>query len=373
MSSSTPIDATLPMRAGRWPRLRLGERAGRYRLTAVLGAGAMGVVYRGFDPVLGRDVALKSLHVQDVHTRQRFVQEARAMARVSHENVVQVFDVVRSDRPEGEGPQWLIAMELVEGRTLDRWLQEPRSWQEIRDVFAAAGRGLAAAHAAGLVHRDFKPANVIVGRDGRVRVTDFGLSVSHEERASTLDDGGSSATMSFDGIRDVTVPGGLVVGTPAYMAPEQHRGAMLCPAADQFAFCAALFEALFDGRPFDGRSCRELAQQKHDGEIRRGRGGRAVPAWLRRAVLRGLRVDPERRFSSMLALLAALGDPGARPRPWHAVRTAVLLSLLGGGLGLVISGGPWASTEAQAGSSEGQSAAGSSFASAGTPSAGATG
>ena len=339
MTRCTETDVTLPMRAGRWPRLQVGERVGRYRLTAVLGAGAMGVVYRAYDAVLGRDVALKSLHVQDAHARQRFVQEARSMARVSHPNVVQVFDVVRTERPDGEGPQWLIAMELVEGQTLDRWLQTPRSTAEIVEAFAAAGRGLAAAHAAGLVHRDFKPANVIVGRDGRVRVTDFGLCVSHEERADTIEEGGSSATMSIDELRERTFPG-VVVGTPAYMAPEQHRGAVLCPAADQFAFCSALFEALFDGRPFDGRSCRELSQQKHEGEIRRTRGGRRVPGWLRRAVVRGLRVDPERRFASMPALLAALEGPRARGGSWRSLRAAVLLSLLGGGLGLAVTGGP---------------------------------
>jgi serine/threonine protein kinase len=367
MPSTTATDVTSPMRPGHWSRLQVGQRVGRYRLSEVLGAGAMGVVYRGFDPVLGRDVALKSLHVQSVHARARFVHEARAMARVSSPHVVQVFDVVQTERPDGAGPQWLIAMELVEGQTLERWLQRERSWSEIRDVFAAAGRGLAAAHAAGLVHRDFKPANVIVGRDGRARVTDFGLSVSSEERAPTLEDGSSaSMSMSIAGVLGVTSPG-VVFGTPAYMAPEQHRGAMLGPAADQFAFCAALFEALFGARPFDGRSCSELSQQKHRGELRRARGSRPVPAWLRRAVLRGLRADPSRRFPSMLALLAALGGPAVPRRPWRSVRVAVLLSLLGGGLGLGISSdGPLRSSAAQ-------SAGRSSVESAGTPSAGATG
>jgi len=369
MPSATITDVTSPTQPGRWPRLQVGERVGRYRLTAVLGAGAMGVVYRGFDPVLGRDVALKSLHVQDVHARQRFVQEARAMARVSSPHVVQVFDVVRTERPDGAGTQWLIAMELVEGQTLERWLQVERSWSEIRDVFVAAGRGLAAAHAAGLVHRDFKPANVIVGRDGRVRVTDFGLSVSSEERADTLEDDGASASasmsMSIVGVRGVTLPG-TVVGTPAYMAPEQHRGVVLGPSADQFAFCAALFEALFGVRPFDGRSCRELSEQKHQGELQFGDGERAVPGWLRRAVLRGLRADPSRRFESMLALVDALGAGGAAPHgPWRSLRVAVLLSLLGGGLGLGMT------SNAAAGGA--QSAARSGVAAARAPSAGPTG
>ena len=174
----------------------------------------------------------------------------------------------------------------------------------------------------------------------------------------------------------MTFPG-VVVGTPAYMAPEQHRGVPLGPAADQFAFCAALFEALFGARPFDGRSCRELSQQKHDGEIRFGKASRPVPGWLRRAVLRGLRADPSRRFSSMQALLDALEGPTAPGRRWRSVRTAVLLSLLGGGLGLGITGfgGPsWSSPSApKAASGASQSAARSSFGSAGTPSAVATG
>jgi eukaryotic-like serine/threonine-protein kinase len=353
MTTATATDATLPKCTGRRPRLQLGQRAGRYHLTAVLGAGAMGVVYRAFDPMLGRDVALKSLHVQDARSRQRFVHEARAMARLSDPNVVQVFDVVRAERPDDDA-QWLIAMELVEGITLERWLQTPRSWAEVRDVFVAAGRGLAAAHAAGLVHRDFKPANVIVGRDGRVRVTDFGLSMSAEERASTLEDGdGSSVSMTLG----LTFPG-MVLGTPAYMAPEQHRGAVLGPATDQFAFCAALFEALFGARPFDGRSCKELSRQKHRGQHVPARGPRPVPAWLRRAVMRGLQPDPRRRFAAMHELLAALAGPQAGRR-WRSLGAAVLLTLLGSGLGVA-----WTAGDQPAGGTE---AAGVVVASAGAP------
>ncbi len=313
--------------AGRALRSRVGEVAGRYRLTAILGSGAMGVVYRAFDPALGRAVALKSLHVEDVHARDRFIREARAMARVSDPNVVQVFDVVRAPRSDRTGTCWLIAMELVDGVTLDRWLQTPRSWTELRDTFMAAGRGLAAAHAAGLVHRDFKPANVIVGRDGRARVTDFGLSLCVEDRLPTLEEAGSSSSSLPI---EVTCPGS-VVGTPAYMAPEQHRGAPLTPATDQFAFCAALFEALYGARPFDGRSCKELSEQKHRGQRCEARGPRPVPAWLRRVVLRGLEVEPHRRFGSMSELLAALEGPKARLRP---LRTAVLLACLGSSLGV---------------------------------------
>ncbi|MCA9706842.1 MAG: serine/threonine protein kinase, partial [Myxococcales bacterium] len=170
----------LPVSMSRRPRLRVGQRVGRYTLIEVLGCGAMGVVYRAFDSVLGRHVALKSLHVEDARSRRRFVREAQAMARLSHPNVVGVYDVLRVERPDGMGDQWLIAMELVEGLTLERWLSTPRTWSEIRDVFAGAGRGLAAAHAAGLVHRDFKPSNVLVDREGRAKVTDFGLTLTAE-------------------------------------------------------------------------------------------------------------------------------------------------------------------------------------------------
>ncbi len=337
--------ATLSLNDGRRPRLALGQTIGRYTLTEVLGSGAMGVVYRAFDTMLGRNVALKSLHVEDERSRRRFVQEARSMARISHPNVVQVYDVVKTERPDGMGDQWLIAMELVEGVTLERWLATPRSEEEIREVFVAAGRGLAAAHAAGLVHRDFKPANVLVGHDGRARVTDFGLTLTAEDRAPTLDDSIEPCS-SRDPL--MTFPG-LVVGTPAYMAPEQHRGAEVSAATDQFSFCAALYEALYGARPFDGRNCKELSRQKHLGMLSTAKRSRSVSRRMKRAVMRGLTVETDGRFRSMSALLEQLEAPAPARRPW--LQVAAALVLLAGGTGLGAAWGPLQSADAAGASS----------------------
>jgi len=337
--------ATLPVNTRRRPRLTIGQTVGRYTLTEVLGSGAMGVVYRAFDPMLGRHVALKSLHVEDERSRRRFVQEARAMARISHPNVVQVYDVVQTERPDGLGDQWLIAMELVEGVTLEHWLSTPRSEDEIGEVFVAAGRGLAAAHAAGLVHRDFKPANVLVGRDGRARVTDFGLTLTAEDRLPTLDDSIEPCS-SRDPV--LTVPG-LVVGTPAYMAPEQHRGAEVSAATDQFSFCAALYEALYGTRPFNGRNCKELSRQKHLGVLSKAKGSGSVSRRLERAVMRGLTVEVDGRFGSMNALLGQIEAPVPARRPW--LQLAAALVLLAGGAGLGAAWGPFQSADAAGASS----------------------
>lgn len=319
--------ATLRLEPPRPLRLRPGERVDRYVILGVLGSGAMGVVYRALDPVLGREVALKSLRVDSQRSRQRFANEARAMARLSHPNVVQVYDVIQAGGAAGDD-RWTIAMELVEGETLDAWLKTPRRYEELREVFLAAGQGLAAAHAAGLVHRDFKPSNVIVGRDGRVRVTDFGLSLTAAERASTLDEGSGRLRSAA---ACVTSPG-TVVGTPAYMAPEQHRGARLGPASDQFSFCAALFEALYDRRPYNGRTCRELSRQKHFAERIPTRGPRSVPRRVTRTVLKGLAVEPHDRFRSMEQLLEALRPRRTRRRAW--VQLAAGAALVVGGMGL---------------------------------------
>src|SRR5690606_7185636 len=217
------------------------------------------------DEDLDRKVAIKLLRGElsrDEHGRTRMLREAQALARLSHPNVVQVHEV----------GQWTdhdyVAMEYVDGRTLDRWLAAgPRSWREILDVMVQAGRGLEAAHAAGLVHRDFKPANLLVGRDGRARVLDFGLARAASERDSkssskpiadivetaehsvfelsrSSDDleGATAASSAFDKLLTVT---GAVLGTPAYMAPEQHLGQPADALSDQFSFCVVLYEALY--------------------------------------------------------------------------------------------------------------------------------
>lgn len=252
--------------------------ASRYLPLAKLGAGAMGTVWAAYDVELEREVALKVLDAQ-TPSDERVRKEARALAALSHPNVVEVLDVLLSaSRPA-------IAMELVEGPTLRDWVSiATRTWQEILEVFAGAGRGLAAAHAVGLVHRDFKPSNVIVGAEGRARVVDFGLA---------LGTGGDDA-------QDVR----RRVGTPAYMAPEQLAGRPATPRSDQFAWCVALHEALYGARPDAARSTP-------------GAGNR-VPRRLRRILQRGMHEDPTQRWPSMPDLLAALHHP----RRWKGALAA---------------------------------------------------
>lgn len=287
-------------------------RVGRYEVLAELGTGGMGVVYRALDPELDREVALKLLRPagttrHDPETaRARLVREARAMARLSHPNVLTVHEVGTFE------DQVFVAMEYVEGRTLTEWLaQAERPWQEVLDAFLDAGRGLAAAHDKGIVHRDFKPENAMVSDDGRVLVLDFGLARSAEappleEELHPID------TSAFDASLTLT---GALVGTPAYMAAELYAGKAADERSDQFAFCVALWEAVYRQRPFLGSSLGALAQAVMDGDIRSpiGVGGR--PAWLRRVLERGLAVDPGERWPSMHALLEAIADQ-RRPR-WH--------------------------------------------------------
>jgi tetratricopeptide (TPR) repeat protein len=270
-----------------------GSRIGPFTVTGVLGRGAMGVVVSAHDPDLDREVAIKLLHPQATagmrseEAQARLLREAQAMAKVSHPGVIAVHQVGTV------GDEVFVVMEKVAGGTLRAWLRWPRTWREIRDAFVAAGRGLATAHAAGLVHRDFKPENVLVGDDGRVRVTDFGLVGVSASPAIAAEEADVGLTRS-----------GALVGTPRYMAPEQHRRAEVDARADQFAFCVALYEALEEEPPFAGGSLEELADAVCAGRVRAPTGD--APAWLRRAVLRGLSVAPAARYPSMDALLVDL-------------------------------------------------------------------
>ncbi|MEM7156061.1 MAG: protein kinase [Myxococcota bacterium] len=281
---------------------------GRYQLGRRLGAGGMGVVFEAHDPELHRQVAIKLLHPgqsdEAEMTRERLLREARAMARLAHPNVVAVHDVGRV------GEQVFVAMELVEGDTLTRWLKaSPRSRAEIVERFVHAGRGLEAAHAVGLVHRDFKPDNVLMGADARARVTDFGLARPVLAWAET--EPMPASPSGVDPMRvsiAVTTAFGVIAGTPAYMAPEQWRGQAVDARSDQFSFCVALFEALFGVRPFEGDQWMVLSDNVMAGRVRtlpRATQGSA-PRWLRAAILRGLSVEPDDRHPSMAALLAAL-------------------------------------------------------------------
>ncbi|RKH47595.1 serine/threonine-protein kinase [Corallococcus sicarius] len=305
--------------APRVPPLARGSTVSRYVVRERIGAGAMGVVYAAEDPELGRQVALKVLRPegrQHAELQQRLQREAQALARLSHANVVTLYDV--GTYADGI----FLAMELVEGTTLAEWMKAPHPWREVLRVFLEAGRGLAAAHAAGLVHRDFKPANVLLGREGRVYVTDFGIArLLHQEEAP-------ASPVSPDAPMGRLTRTGSVLGTPAYLAPELLRGQRADARSDEFSFCVALYEALYGVHPFQGETLRELAQAVLAGRIRPPEREVQVPAWVRRAVLRGLRAEPAERFASMEALLAALTPPARRMRTWVAA-TATVTGLLG--------------------------------------------
>jgi tetratricopeptide (TPR) repeat protein/predicted Ser/Thr protein kinase len=303
------------------------QRRGRYLLLARLGSGGMGVVHAAYDPVLDRKVALKLLRPgdgdeDDSVARGRLLREARALARVSHPNVVHVYEVGTL-----EDKQVYIAMEYIEGQTLRAWQkQSRRPYREVLAHYRAAGRGLQAAHEAGLVHRDFKPDNVVLGKDGRVVVLDFGLAVAPEVAAP-------GAEASSD-----------VVGTRPYMAPEQHVGGSIDARTDQYSFCLALYEALYGQRPFtDARPLGEgeeagsaavsettpagpswLVRQKFRRRVPPPPPDSDVPGWLRQVVLRGLSAEPAERWPTMAAVLVELArDPAARRRRWAAAAGAL--------------------------------------------------
>jgi Tol biopolymer transport system component len=287
---------------------------GRYVLLEPIGAGGMGVVYAARDPHLGRTVALKLLRPDATpgapgDPRARMAREARAMARLSHPHVVPVFDVGTHE------DQIYVVMEMVEGGTLRQWLERaPHGWREVLALLLEAGEGLAAAHRKGLVHRDFKPDNVLIGADGRARVTDFGLA-----RLASGDDSltpGAMAALTPDLIAAAPTGVGTVVGTPAYIAPEVTRGCAADRRSDVFSFCVSAYEALYGELPFPGATLLAIASAVERGEVRGPPPGSAVPMGLRDALLRGLRANPEERPADMEGLLAALG------RTLHRRRTA---------------------------------------------------
>ena len=275
-----------------------GELGGRYEVIGTIGAGGMGVVYSARDAKLRRTVALKMLRpgsagdASQPKMRERLLSEARAMARLSHPNVLPVYDV-------GElGGDVFLAMELVDGGTLRTWLgQERRSWRDVLEVFLAAARGLGAAHRAGIIHRDFKPDNVLVGSDGRVRVTDFGLASAVASIAATR--GGE-----WEPVRSLA--GTALAGSPAYMAPEQMRGEPVDARADVFSYCVALYEGLYGERPFAGDSLAELESAIAREELRKPRRTNGAPAWVHRLLVRGVRAQPGDRFQSLDPIVAAL-------------------------------------------------------------------
>ena len=322
-----PIGATPTIDIPSAARLfRNGQAVGRYTILELLGKGGMGQVYRAYDPKLRREVAIKVLSDRGGDTEMaRLLREAQAMAQLSHPNVVPVYDV-----EEHEGRIFL-AMELIEGETLRVWLRAERSVSEILRVMAQAGRGLAAAHAVDLVHRDFKPANVMVGRDGRARVMDFGIargtSEIDQDPGETAREASSVLEQSSPSLSAPLTQAGAILGTPAYMAPEQHRGERADHRSDQYSFCIVLYQAISGARPFAARDPAALYKAKLKADPKPlDRSPRHVQA----AVRRGLSADPAARFDTMERLLAELERrPGSGAR--RAAGVAVVAALGVGG------------------------------------------
>jgi len=321
--------------AGDAPALARGATLGRFMILGLVGRGAMGEVYSAYDPELDRKIAIKLVRADrsgsGADTRSRLMREAQATAKISHPNVIVVYDVgTVEDRV-------FIAMEFVDGHTLRYWAQsQRRAWSEIMSVFLMAGRGLAAAHERELVHRDFKPDNVMVDKAGHVRVMDFGLARLAADGPEPAADAPAAAAAPPEEIdvdataainaapprggaeraadmftstkplaQDLTQTG-AVLGTPAYMAPEQFDRQAADARSDQFSYCVALWEALYETRPFAGRSFSELEDNVKGGRLAAVPAATRVPSWVHKALARGLSRNPADRFPSMSALLAEL-------------------------------------------------------------------
>jgi hypothetical protein len=310
-----------PIAAG--ARLPRGARVGRYTILDVTGAGAMGTVYAALDPELERTVALKLIHPQrraNDTARARMIGEARALARLAHPNVVTVHDVGRA------GDDVFVVMELVAGASLTAWLAAAeRSTAELRRVFLDVARGLEAAHAAGVVHRDVKPDNILVGADGRARIGDFGLARAELDHGDA-DDGAPALGLTADG---------AMIGTPAYMAPEQLRGEACDTRADQFGFCVALYEAWEGRSPFAGSTPGALAAAIAAAPP--GTPARISPA-LWSAVRVGLASTPAARHPTMATLIAALEAPAAARTRLTSWKRAGIASA---GVALLATGMEW--------------------------------
>jgi len=361
---SDTADTVTPLPARRMPEFGRGTCVGRYVVLERLGAGGMGVVYRAYDPDLDRRVALKL--VKDLHDEasRRLVQEAQALAKVAHPNIVAVYDVGTF------AGSVFLAMELVEGRTLSQWHRAERpAWRDTLAHLIDAGQGLAAAHAAGLIHRDFKPNNVIVGHDGRVRVLDFGLArVVHTPSGEELDDGAfdddpartdppsRSASASSSSITALEIPApridldgttegddaaGLprvlasrIIGTPVYMAPEQRERGVIDSRVDQFAFGVAAWELLYGERPFEGTDATTYVANQKAHRLRPPPPGNDVPSWVRRVLVRALAPAPGDRYRTIDDLLRELGSDPAVQRRRIVVGLAATALILTAGFAL---------------------------------------
>jgi eukaryotic-like serine/threonine-protein kinase len=306
--------------------LRPGRRVGRYVVQEQIGRGGMGVVYEAIDRKVGRRLALKLVHGGGSGRTgtDRLLREAQALARLNHPNIVALYDFGTTDSGV------FIAMEHVRGESLRAWMSAEHDWREVVDVFVQAGRGLRAAHAAGIVHRDFKPTNVLVGHDGRVKVLDFGLARRRSTGAGPSDEPKRSRTDSTPDnplLATRLTSGGVVIGTTHYMSPEQLMDMEVGPASDQFSFCVALWEALYGQRPYPGETMLQLAMAYKEQRVVVPRR-RVIPTPVHRALLRGLQIRPADRFGSMDQLLGALGSARRRRGRGDDIGLVVATALL---------------------------------------------
>jgi len=328
--------------------LKKGDALGRYLVLDQLGAGAMGVVYAAYDPELDRKIAIKVLRPHEgkgnrERRQERLVREAKAMRKLSHSNVGAIYDV------GVHGDQVFLAMEFLSGGTLTDWVRaKKRPSPEVVALFIEVGKGLGGAHAEGLIHRDFKPDNVLLDKNGVPKVVDFGLvrltsaALDQSTTGSVDPDAGDGEGADHDQLSTLPIAKtalaaltrtGALTGTPAYMAPEQFLGKPIDARSDQFAFCVALYEALYGERPFAGDSIIGLAEAVTAGRVKAPPKDARVPVWIRRILLRGLSVEPAQRFSSMEALALALAnDPAKRTRKWLYIGAAAAAVLATAGL-----------------------------------------
>jgi serine/threonine protein kinase len=310
------LDATISG-DGHAPTASERTTVGRYSLVRIIGAGGGGTVYEAVDPDLERRVAVKVIEVDELRGRkaERLVREAKALAQLSHPNIVTVLDVGH------DSDAVFITMELVDGQSLDDWIARDvrPSWSEVLRVYRDAARGLQAAHDAGLVHRDFKPSNAMTDRSGRVLVMDFGLALpQHQLESKDRTDSESEASISAEHSDPRLSRTGEFVGTPLFMAPEQYSGLEVTPATDQFAWCLALYEALYGQPAFDASGVVSRAAALLAGELREPTSTRGVPGRIWPVLRRGLAQAPSERWPSMRDASEALADASRVRRRWLA-------------------------------------------------------